>query len=134
MLYKFALYGSKSYLRGKPCINEPSFYKDNHFILGNDKLAHLKSTKWLQEKISPRNVKLRVSSLLGVFSAIKSGVGIGILPVHIGRLEKSLVELTTHDESLGLPVWIVSKKEIFETEKIMIFTNYFSEVLRKYFS
>jgi len=130
---KFALYATKKYMNGSRQASEAFFFEENNFITYNKKLSHLKSAKWLSEKVPANNVILKVSSILAAYSAVKGDVGIAMLPSFIGRSDKSLLELTKLDKSLGVPVWIVAKKEIFDTEKIAIFTNYFNKVLSKSF-
>ena len=129
----WAMYATKDYLKGKPRINSPNFYSDNYFILGSEKIAHIKSTKWLRTKVEEDNVSLKASSMESIYSGVKAGLGIGLLPSVYKNMDTSLIELSKPDPKFGSPIWLITHQELVESEKIKICLDYFHKELKNIF-
>lgn len=129
----WALYATKEYLKGKPGINSSKFYKDNYFIVGSERIANTKSTVWLESKVKNENIILRANSMPFIYSAVKSGIGIGMLPSVYKSFDNSLIELTEPDSKFGSTIWIIAHKELIKNEKIEICMNFFQKELKKIF-
>lgn len=129
----WALYATKDYLKGKPKINSPKFYSDNYFILGSEKIAHIKSTKWLRTKVEEENISLKANSMESIYSGVKAGLGIGLLPSVYKNMDTSLIELSKPDPKFGSPIWLITQKEIVNSEKIKICLDYFYKELKSIF-
>ncbi len=129
----WALYGTKEYLKDRPGINSPNFFSDNKFILGSDKIAHIKSTKWLSSKIREENIVLKASSMENIYHAVRLGMGIGLLPCVYKRNDKTLVELSEPNQDMGSPIWLITQKDAVTNEKIRICLDFFHRELRKIF-
>lgn len=129
----WALYATKDYLKGKPKINSPKFYSDNYFILGSEKIAHIKSTKWLRTKVEEENISLKANSMESIYSGVKAGLGIGLLPSVYKNMDPSLIELSKPDPKFGSPIWLITQKEIVNSEKIKICLDYFYKELKSIF-
>jgi len=129
----WALYATKEYLKGKPGINSSKFYKDNYFIVGSERIANTKSTVWLESKVKNENIILRANSMPFIYSAVKSGIGIGMLPSVYKSFDNSLIELTEPDSKFGSTIWIIAHKELIKNEKIEICMNFFKKELKKIF-
>jgi len=89
----WAVYGSRDYLErhGKPQHTEDLAA---HLLVGLDEsLANHRAVKWLKEVAPDARMSARINSVLGLVSAIKSGVGIGPLPIALGDAEPDLVRV-----------------------------------------
>jgi DNA-binding transcriptional LysR family regulator len=89
----WAVYASRDYLdrHGRPDRVEDL---TPHLLVGLDEsLAKHRAVKWLKEVAPNAQMAARVNSVLGLVSAIKSGVGIGPLPVALGDAEADLVRV-----------------------------------------
>lgn len=129
----WALYATKDYLKGKPGINSTKFYTNNNFISGSEKIAHTKSTVWMKSKIKDENIVLRASSMETIYSAVKAGFGIGLLPHVYKKMDNSLVELSEPDPKFGSTIWLITQKELINNEKIKICLSFFNKELKKIF-
>jgi DNA-binding transcriptional LysR family regulator len=129
----WAMYATKKYLKGKPKINSPKFYSDNYFILGSEKIAHIKSTKWLRTKIDEENISLKASSMESIYSGVRAGLGIALLPSVYKTMDPSLIELSKPDPKFSSPIWLITQKELVESEKIKICLDYFHKELKSIF-
>jgi len=129
----WAMYATKDYLKGKPKKGSPKFFTDNYFILGSEKIGKIKSTKWLGTKIEDDNIALRANSMESIYSGVKAGLGIGLLPSVYKNMDNSLVELSKPDPKFSSPIWLITQKELVESEKIKICLEYFHKELKKIF-
>lgn len=89
----WAIYGSRDYLErhGRP---ERVEDLSRHLLVGLDEtLANHRAVKWLKEVAPDAKMAARINSVLGLVSAIKSGVGIGPLPIALGDAEADLVRV-----------------------------------------
>lgn len=129
----WALYASKDYIKGRPKITSPAFFRENMFILGSEKIANIKSTKWLKTKIEDDNISLKANSMEIIYSSVKASLGIGLLPCVYKVMDKSLIELSEPDSKFSSPIWLITQKELTQSEKIKICIEYFQEKLREIF-
>lgn len=89
----WAVYASRDYVErhGKP---ERIEDLERHLLVGlDDSLANHRAVKWLKEVAPDGRMSARINSVLGLVSAIKSGVGIGPLPIALGDAEPGLVRV-----------------------------------------
>jgi len=129
----WAFYAAKDYIKNKPKMNSPNFYSDNVFIIGTEKISNIKSTKYLRTIISEDNIALKANSMESIYTAVKAGLGIGLLPSIYKTMDNSLVELSKPDPKFGAPIWIITQKELIDTEKIQICIDYFYKELKQVF-
>lgn len=129
----WALYATKEYMKGRPNINSPEFFRENMFILGSEKIANIKSTKWLKTKIEEENTSLKANSMEIIYASVKAGLGIGLLPCVYKNMDTSLVELSKPDPKFSSPIWLITQKELTQSEKIKICLDYFHKELKKIF-
>ena len=129
----WALYATKEYMKGRPNINSPEFFRENMFILGSEKIANIKSTKWLKTKIEEENTSLKANSMEIIYASVKAGLGIGLLPCVYKNMDTSLVELSKPDPKFSSPIWLITQKELAQSEKIKICLDYFHKELKKIF-
>ncbi len=129
----WALYATKEYMKGRPNINSPEFFRENMFILGIEKIANIKSTKWLNTKIQEENISLKANSMEIIYASVKAGLGIGLLPCVYKTMDNSLVELSEPDPKFSSPIWLITQKELTQSEKIKICLDYFHKGLKKIF-
>lgn len=130
----WALYASKKYVEGKPGAGSPDFYKKNQFIIGSERIADIKSSKWLESKVDKDNIILRANSMPCIYSAVKSGLGVGMLPSVYKMQDVDLVELTEPDPKYGSTIWLIAHSDLIQNEKIRICLGFFENELRKVFS
>jgi DNA-binding transcriptional LysR family regulator len=129
----WALYATKEYMKGRPNINSPEFFRENMFILGSEKIANIKSTKWLKTKIEEENTSLKANSMEIIYASVKAGLGIGLLPCVYKNMDTSLIELSKPDPKFSSPIWLITQKELTQSEKIKICLDYFHKELKKIF-
>ncbi|MBR0831037.1 LysR family transcriptional regulator [Bradyrhizobium manausense] len=89
----WAVYASRDYQERH---GTPERVEDlaRHLLVGLDEsLGNHRAVKWLKEVAPDAKMAARINSVLGLVSAIKSGVGIGPLPIALGDAEADLVRV-----------------------------------------
>lgn len=89
----WAVYASRSYVESKGAPTSVSALRDHTLIGFDDSLANHRLSSWLRQ-IAPRaQYAARSNSVLGLVSAVKSGVGLAALPTALGDAEEDLVRV-----------------------------------------
>ena len=89
----WAIYASRSYV-GRHGRTEGADELDRHAMIHFDgELENLGVSKWLRAAAPNAIVTARCNHVIGMLLTVKSGVGIGPLPVQIGDLEDDLVRV-----------------------------------------
>jgi len=68
-----------------------------------------------------------------IYASVKAGLGIGLLPSVYKNMDNSLVELSKPDSKFSSPIWLITQKELVDSEKIKICLDFFYEELRAIF-
>lgn len=129
----WALYGTEGYLKRRPGYYSKDFFTHNSFIAGSEKIEHIKSNKWLRTRVLEENISLKASSMESIYAAVKAGIGIGLLPCVYKNMDDSLIEISERFVNFGSPIWLITQKELIETEKMKICMDYFLKELREVF-
>ena len=130
----WSLYAVKDYMKNKPGINSPDFYTENNFIMGSERIGRTKSTVWLASKVESSNVVMKANSMPCIYSGVKSGIGIGMLPSLYGKYDSSLVELSKPDPRFGSTIWLIANQDLVKNQKIEICMDFLGSELKKVFS
>ncbi len=120
----WALYASQSYLaeHGRPGSPEEL---GNHFIVsGDESLPQITPTSWLMSYAPEEAVVLRSNSVMNLFSTIKAGIGMGMLPCHIGDPEPTIDAVFPPGAALTSDLWVLTHGELRKTAAISAFMEH----------
>ncbi|YCI06666.1 LysR family transcriptional regulator (plasmid) [Ensifer sp. D2-11] len=130
----WAVYASRDYAnrRGRPLsIGELL----QHDLIGFDGvMENHRATKWLASAVPGARIVARNNSVLGVVSAVKSGLGIAPLPTPIGDAEGELVQVLPPVPELARAWYLLCHPDQRTTPRISAFIDFAVEelpVLRK---
>jgi DNA-binding transcriptional LysR family regulator len=120
----WAVYASQTYLdrRGKPGTIEDL---RRHALIGLDAtMANHRATKWLREVAPDAEIAARVSSILGLVAAAKSGIGLAPLPTPIGDAEAELVRVLGPIPALARSWRLLTHPDLRKTPRISAFFDF----------
>ncbi len=90
--------------------------------------AHLASINRLEtlgrEGREPRVPAFRASTVLACKYAIRSGIGVGLIPDYLTEEEKDLVPVLRELETTRLPVYFVYPEELKTAKKVQVFRDF----------
>ncbi len=109
--YQLQLYAHTSYLEkiiGTIDINHLASYRWVSYV---DNLLYTKQLSYLKELSSDITPHFQSTSITSQYSAIKSGLGIGILPCFLAEQDKSLIKVCANDIKLTRSFYLVTHPE-----------------------
>jgi len=128
----WAVYASRSYVQrhGRP---ERPQDIEHHFVVAYDgEIADYAAARWLRSAAPHARIAARSESWPGFVSAVKSGVGLGPLPIHHGDREKELVRLIDAAPELVSHFWLLTHRDMRRTPRVRAFFDYVVEELKAF--
>jgi len=119
-----AVYASRAYVErhGRPTSGEDLA---NHFIVAYDgDVANSDPARWLRGLAPQATVAARSDSWPGLVMAVKSGIGLGALPVYIGDCEKDLIRLIDPVPELVTHLWLLMHPDMQRTPRVRVFFDF----------
>lgn len=74
--------------------------------------------QWLSARVLPERIVFRSNDTEAQAHAIRLGVGLGFLPVHVARAEKDLIEVMGPLPEWDAPIWLVTHVDLHRTPKV----------------
>ena len=129
--YQLQLYGHASYLNeidGKVRVNELSKYQWVSYI---DNLLFTEQLSYLKELNANIEPTFQSTSITSQYSAIKSGLGIGILPCFLAEQDASLIKLCSDDINVVRSFYLVTHPESKRISQVETVWQYLKELAQK---
>jgi DNA-binding transcriptional LysR family regulator len=123
----WAVYASRDYIErhGKP---ERIEDLPRHPLVGfDDTLAGHRAAKWMRDVAPDATVAARNNSVLGLVYAVKSGVGIGALPIALGDAEPDLVRVLGPIAELSRSWRLLAHPDVRRTPRVAAFFDFIIE-------
>lgn len=108
---RFAPYCSFDYARhyGLPTAETLTRH---HIVGGEGDVANLPGMAALLRRSAGAEVACRSNSMTNLLLSVKSGIGIGILPLELGDSDPDLIRVYDPDQEACAPFWIISRPEL----------------------
>jgi len=123
----WAVYASRTYIdrHGKPASVADL---RQHSIVGFDApMAKHRAASWLAEIAPDANIVVRVTSILGLVSAAKSGAGVAPLPTALGDVEAELVQVIPPVAELQRSWRLLTHPDLRHTPRIAAFFAFIND-------
>ncbi|MGJ8603354.1 MAG: LysR family transcriptional regulator [Marivita sp.] len=115
---RIGLYASKGYAAKNGVPKDESELGD-HVYVGNDNPDdRAPFQRWLRSKVSYDRVVFRATDTYSMVAAVRSGAGIGFLPVAQGDADPNLIEVMPPLEEWSAPLWLVTHVDLHRTAKV----------------
>ncbi len=115
---KIGLYASQSYIDKNGLPKDESEMKDHVFVGNDNPDGRAPFQRWLRSKVPYERVVFRATDTHSMISAVKSGAGIGFMPVALGCGDPDLVEVMPPLEEWAAPLWLVTHVDLHRTAKV----------------
>lgn len=126
---RWAVYASRDYVarRGRPLTLEDLL---KHDLIGFDGvMENHRATQWLASALPGARIVARNNSVLGVVSAVKSGLGIAPLPTPIGDAEGNLIQVLPQVQDLERAWYVLCHPDQRLSPRISTFIDFVVEEL-----
>lgn len=85
--------------------------------------------RWMREHIPPHRVRLRVDIFNSMVSMLRTGLGVGVLPVFAADAEPDLLPVSDRIDALDTPLWILTHPDLRRTARIRAFMQQVGDAL-----
>lgn len=85
--------------------------------------------RWMRQHIPPQQVRLRVDIFNSMVAMLRTGLGIGVLPVFAADAEPELLPVSGFIEALESPLWILAHPDLRRTGRIRVFMQQVGDAL-----
>lgn len=127
---KFGLFASKEYLAH---FGYPKNIKDiqqNHRICTRENYVY-EWNKWKELLDGAQYVSSTTNSSAMLLNLVKSGIGIGLLPIGTGSLESNLTHLSNIKLDLQHKFWLVVRSDIQSMDKVNVLAGFIDHTSQK---
>lgn len=121
-----ALYASKTYWKAHA--RRP--FKEHRWVIPDETLGHLAQAKWVAKDVPVERVALSVDTLVGMASAVRAGVGVGMLLTLLADDDDQLVRIREPLPQLDTDVWLLTHADLKQVPRVRLFTDFMYERLR----
>nr|AQQ74871.1 hypothetical protein [uncultured bacterium] len=121
-----ALYASKAYWRK----NSKSALEEQAWVVPDDSLSHLAQARWTAQHVPSHRIAASADTLVGMLSAVRAGLGIGMLLTLLADRDDQLVRIRDPEPQLDTDVWILTHTDLRHVPRIKLFTDFIHERLR----
>ncbi|MFL1406001.1 LysR family transcriptional regulator [Marinobacter sp. M1N3S26] len=123
-----AIYGSRTYLGQHP-FNESELPGDHVWVVPDESFVHLATGKWYRKNLRRAGATLRCNSLYGMFSLIRSGSGLGVLPCYLGDRADDLERLSGPLEGESIDLWLLAHQDQRRMARVRVAQDFLTERL-----
>lgn len=92
-------------------------------------IAHVTTNTWRQQSFPNARVKMRYDSLIGKFTAIRTGMAVGFLPHFLGAATPGLTCISTAPSEWTLDLWALTHPDLSRMSRVQTFLNMTASVL-----
>ena len=127
----WAVYAASNYIaaRGAP---EDEAGLSNHALIGwAEATQGIKAAKWLTETVAGEAVVYRSSSVLNQLSAVKTGIGLAVLPCYLGDPEPDLRRVVGPIRALTTELWLITHKALKDAARVRAFMDLVGDGIRR---
>ena len=123
----WAIYASRAYVErhGRPA--GPEDLSSHAWVGLDESLSQHRAAKWLRDAVPQARMATRNNSVLGMVSAVKSGIGIGALPTALGDAEPDLVRVLGPIAELARSWRLLVHPDLRRVPRIAAFFDFVAE-------
>ncbi|MGQ3671853.1 LysR family transcriptional regulator [Xanthobacter sp. TB0136] len=104
--YTLRVYGAREYLARHPPITDREMLPGHRFIGYIEEMIFSSGLDYLEEVHSAVRAQIKCSSLFNQLSAVRDGLGLGVLPSYMARRYDDLVEVLGADLQIHRSYWL----------------------------
>ena len=124
----WAVYATHEYVERQGCPKAPEDIVDHLVVAFDGDISNYAAAQWLRTKTtSPGKVAARSDNWPALLATIKSGVGLGLLPIHQGDREKGLVRLIDPSPRVVSEFWLLVHPDLRHMPRVSAFFDYLME-------
>jgi len=128
--YRLQLYGHQRYLHEHALTVTKHNLSSQRWVGYVDELMFTEQLSYLKEIVSEIKPVFRSNSVVSQYSAIKSGVGIGILPCFLAEQDPSLIKLCGQDIDIIRNFYLITHPESKRLPRVALVWDFLKQLAR----
>ena len=121
-----AIYGATDYLGNAPPRDQLS---EHAWVLPDDGLSHVAAARWFYKNVKNTTPAIRCNSLQAIFTLVRSGAGLGIVPCYVGDQAPELERLSGPMQGLGYDLWVLTHPDLRRMARVRVVLDFLYEQL-----
>lgn len=118
---RWGLYAARSYAAAHGLPASEAEFADHSFVISDDAQSRAPFNIWLRARLPSSAMAFRSTELAALDCAIRTGAGIGFVPVFDAANDPDLVEVMPHRSEWESPLWLVTHVDLHRTLKVQRF-------------
>jgi DNA-binding transcriptional LysR family regulator len=128
---EWAVYGSADYLARHGAPSSESDLARVSVIGWSEATQGIKAARWLSEMIPRESIVYRTSSLVNQLTAVKSSMGVAVLPCYLADPEPGLQRVLAPIPAITTELWLITHKALKDTARVRAFMDYVGDGIRR---
>lgn len=120
----WGVYASRAYIKEHGGITQAAEISRHSLIHFENTMAEHPAARWLDAIAPSANVAARASGVPAGLTAIRSGAGVGVLPLIVGDSEKDLVRLYGPISDLPSDIYLLIHEDMKQTPRVRAFFDF----------
>lgn len=128
----WGFYASRAYAERHGTMACPDDVNRHAVIQFDRELADIQVSKWLRGIVTNATIAARCSSVSGALLTVKSGVGVALLPSHIGDTESALVRMFGPLKDIVSGCYLIAHPDLHKTPRVRAFFDFMIEEIEQF--
>jgi DNA-binding transcriptional LysR family regulator len=120
----WAVYASRSYVERHGRLERTEDIEHHLVVAYDGEIANYAAARWLRSVAPRARIAARSENWPGFVLAVKSGVGLGPLPIHHGDRDEDLVRLIDTAPALVSHFWLLMHRDMRRTPRVRAFFDH----------
>jgi DNA-binding transcriptional LysR family regulator len=126
-----SLYASRSYLARRPAPRRLGDLASHDLVTFDDARSHIVTHRWLMQHAGPERIAFRGGTMIALRTAIRAGLGIGVLPTFMCDPDPELVRVLKPIDEGKYGLWLLMHSDLRQTCRVRAFVEFIAEVIEK---
>ena len=87
-------------------------------------LGHMKVARWLESRVPPERIGLRVDSVLALAGAVEAGLGLAHLPCFVGDARPALRRLAEPEPEFAADLWLLTHPDLRGAARVRVLLDH----------
>jgi DNA-binding transcriptional LysR family regulator len=124
-----AVYASPAYLAQHRIERGPGHLANADLIGWDEEFASLQMAAWLREACAGKPLALATTSLAAQIAAVRSGIGVAVLPCFVGDAEPTLQRIVEPDEVFSQDLWLTFDPALGRVPRVRAVADWVAETV-----
>lgn len=124
-----AIYCATAYMDCNPDF-DPEHPEAQAWVMPDDSFEHLATGRWYRTHLKESQPVIRCNSLYAMYTLIRGGSGVGIIPCYMGDNDPDLQRLSAPLSGEGIGLWLLTHRNLRQGARVRVVMEFLAEKLQ----